>query len=173
MKLTLTAAEMLGLWRLHRAYGPPLADATVRRTDGIDTAALFTAEMNLWYRRLLLEAPPPLLAPCSPASALSFPHEGCAVAELPQGTVRVLEVRLGSWLRPATVVTDLSSPLLGRQLHRFTRATQASPVAFFDGRSLRLYPASPSDVLASLSCVVCTDGVYEFDDSALATLHPE
>lgn len=173
MKLTLTPAEMLGLWRLHHAYGPLPADALFTRTDGIDTDAVFTAEMNLWYRKLLLEAPPPLLAPRSLAPSLSFPEEGCAVAELPEGTLRVLDVRLSSWSRSPLILTDPSSPLLGLQLHRFTRATAASPVAFFHGSELRLWPAVPSDRLVTLSCAVCEDGVYEFDDSVLATLHPE
>ena len=173
MKLTLSVHEMLGLWRLHHAYGPLPADVLFTRTDGIDTDSIFTAEMNLWYRKLLLEAPPPLLAPRSLAPPLSFPEEGCAVAQLPQGVVRVLDVCLSSWSRPPVILTDPASPLLDRQLHRFTRATAASPVAFFHGGELRLWPAAPSDRLVALSCAVCEDGVYEFDDSALAMLHPE
>lgn len=174
MKLTLTTPEMLDLWRLHHAFSPPLADAVFRRNDGLDSDALFTVEMNLWYRRLLLEASPSMLAPRSLDLPLPPSQDGATVLTLPAGVVRVVCVRLASWLRPAVVVTDPASALLERQRHPFTRATTSSPLAFFYDGSLRLYPAATgSDSLARLDCIVCEDGVYEFDDSALATLHPE
>lgn len=175
MKLTLSTAEMLDLWRLHYACQPPLSDTVFLRNDRIDTSGLFTSEMNLWYRRLLLEASPSLLSPRSLDFPLPVADEGGATRlDLPAGVVRVLEVRLASWLRPATVVTDPASPLLLRQLHPFTRATPSSPLAFFSDGQLLLYPgAAPADSLAVLSCIIFEEDVYEFDDSALATLHPE
>lgn len=173
MKLTLNLAEMLDLWRLHYAGSPPLADAVFRRNDGIDSSAVYIAAINRWYARLLREAPASMLAPRRLDLPLPPPSAGAStVLSLPAGTVRVLEVRLASWLRPAEVITDPSSPQLPLQFHRFTRATAASPVAFFSGGELRLYPAATADDrLLSLDCAVCEDGLYEFDDSALACLH--
>lgn len=177
MKLKLTPAEMLDRWRLHAACSPPLTDASFRRTDGIDTDAIFTADMEHWYHRLLLEAPPSQLAPAELAAETLMPSTpdsgGATVLTLPAGVVRVLEVSLSSWLRPAVIVTDPDCALLARQLHPYTRATAACPVAFFTTGRLRLYPpAAPADRLETLSCVIHTPGIYEFDSSALSALHP-
>ena len=173
MKLHLDFSQILVLCRLHYAVSPPLAGGFCRRNPAIARTAESTPPINPRYSRLLREAPASMLAPSRLDLPLPPPSaDASTVLSLPAGTVRVLEVRLASWLRPAEVITDPSSPQLPLQLHRFTRATAASPVAFFSGGELRLYPAATAaDRLLSLDCAVCEDGLYEFDDSALACLH--
>jgi len=168
---------MLDLWRLHAAHMPPVADASCARADAIDSSAFFTAELNRWYRRLLLEAPDFILNVRDIAPQVVLPPAVAADAStplsLPESVVRVFSVRLRSWMRPARIATDPSDPLILRQLHPYTRATASRPVAIFSDGELRLYPAATAtDSVDSLRCVSFSDGVYEFDDSALAGIHP-
>lgn len=175
MILHLDRAQMLEQWRLHRAYLPKSSLTAVTRFDTIDTDAILEAEMDAWYRRQLLEAPPELLCPADLSGQVVFIGEkaadGSTPVSLPSSVVRVLDVRLRSWLRPAVPVTDPSDALVSLQLHPYTRATPSLPVALLCGSELRLYPgASDSDMLLSLRCVVLTEGLYEFDSSLLSSL---
>lgn len=174
MKLRLSPSQMLDLWRLHAAYMPSLNDAVFIRNDGIDTAAIHRAEMNRWYRRLLLEAPAEFLVPdeLSDAVALGTGPDGSTLISLPESVVRVLRVRLASWKANARIVTSPTHILAVRQRHPFTRATPSRPVAVFTDGELHLYPAAtPTDSLATLSCVSYSEDEYCLDDAALAELH--
>ncbi len=176
MLLHLTRPEMLDLWRQHRAFDPLRHDASVVRQDGIDIDSLLVAEMEKWYLDLLLTAPLTLLKVADiAASVMLTPADdsGGTVISLPPDIVRVVDVRLSSWVAPARVVTSPDSAVARRQLHPYTRATAAMPVAVFDGSSLRLYPASmASDFPAMLRCVRRVDGEYDFDEAALAGVAP-
>lgn len=180
MKLRLTPAQMLDVWRLHVGYVPPITNAVFTRNDGIDTDSLHRAEINEWYRRLLLEAPAERLDAEDLSQSVVLPtdadaSDGSTVIELPPSVVRILEVKLSSWRVPARIVTSPTHILAARQLHPFTRAGRNKPVALFFGGKLRLYPAArPSgDRIDSLSAVTCSADLYRFDDSALAALHPK
>ena len=185
MLLHLTRPEMLDLWRQHRAFDPLRHDASVVRQDGIDIDSLLVAEMEKWYLDLLLTAPTTLLKVADiAASVMLTPADdsGGTVISLPPDIVRVVDVRLSSWVAPARVVTSHAglpavplhhAAVARRQLHPYTRATAAMPVAVFDGSSLRLYPASTaSDFPAMLRCVRRVDGEYDFDEAALAGVAP-
>ena len=132
MKLHLTREEFLALWRTHRGYTPSVCgDACVQRSDGMDLDSILMAEMEEWYRKLLLEADESLLAPEDIAAdtAMPAPSGGSVTIHLPPGVLRVLCVRLSGWSRPACIVTDPDSPTAVSQLHPYTRACADSPVA--------------------------------------------
>lgn len=175
MILHLSPAGMLDLWRLHRHYAPPLEGATFVRNDGVDTAALFAADIDCWYRRLVTEGPESYLS-TEDFSRLVSPRlsaDGAAtLITLPAEVVRVTAVRLAGWKAQARIVTSPTHILAVRQLHPFTRATPSHPVAIFHDGELRLYPAAPAGELPlRLDCVCLREGEYTFDDSVLATLH--
>lgn len=131
--------------------------------------------MNLWYRRLLAEAPPEQLVADDMSNAVTFSDSsgGYTAVVLPPSVVRVLRVRLASWRTHARIVTSPTHILALRQRHPYTRATPSHPVALFHDGELRLYPAATSgDTLLTLSCVSYSEEEYRFDDSALASLHP-
>ena len=173
MLLRLTLPQMLDRWRLHSAYSPSLTDTTFRRNDGIDTDAIFTSEINAWYRRLLREAPSELLNSEDFASEAGLPEpvDGANVIPMPAEVVRVLEVRLSTWRTSARIVTSPTHILAERQRHPFTRATPSHPVAIFTDGYLHLYPAADStDSILTLRCITHRNGEYIFDDSLLSEI---
>ncbi len=175
MKLTLTRSEMLARWRLHRGYDIPHHDASVGRSDGIDLDSILEAEMDEWYRNLLLTAPLGLLAPVEKAGIIAVPGQGSVRMRLHLGetAVRIAAVRLSGWRCTATVVSDPLSPAAMRQLHPFTRASADAPVAVFDplGHTLDLYPYhSGTDKLETLRVVERCADTYSFDSSALSLI---
>ncbi|MCM1355468.1 MAG: hypothetical protein NC212_03575 [Staphylococcus sp.] len=176
MILHLSKAGMIDLWRLHRHYSPPLSDATFVRNDGVDTTAVFVAEIDCWYRRLVTEGPETYLSTEDFSDRVSpcLSDDGAAtVIPLPAEVVRVTAVRMPGWKAQARIVTSPAHILAVRQLHPFTRATPSHPVAIFHDGELRLYPAAPAgEVPLRLDCVCLREDEYAFDDSVLATLHP-
>lgn len=171
MKLHFTKTVFLDVWRELKGYAPLRNDATVVVShDGLDLDMALTAEMDDWYARLLREGEERYLAPedLSAETAVPPPVDGGVTLQLPEGTVRVLHVKLSGWLAEARVVTDPRCALAMRQLHPFTRATPRLPVAVVHpGGELALYPAGPLDAVERLVCVVERDGVYAMDRSAL------
>lgn len=178
MLLQLDSSRMLDLWRLHAAHLPSFSDSVMTRADNLDADSLFRAEIDRWYRRQLLEAPRCLLKITDLKSEVRYLNsaaaDGSTPITLPNSVVRVVAVRLRSWMRPARIATDPSDRLVLRQLHPYTRATASRPVALFCGNELRLYPpARPSDSIVTLDCVTLTEDLYEFDSSLLADIHPQ
>lgn len=175
MKLNLSPAQMLAQWRLHSAYSLPLTDAVCRRNDGIDSDAIMRVDIDAWYRRLLAEGEPGLLAPedlSRSVTSVACADDGCTLVTLPAEVVRVTEVRLSGWKCPARIVTSPTHILALRQMHPFSRATPSHPVAVFTGGALRLYPAgSPGDSLVTLRCVSLREDEYRLDESAFSQLH--
>ncbi len=175
MKTTLTRTEMLDRWRLHRGFDIPHFNAGASRTDGIDLDSILAAEMDEWYANLLHTAPVRHLAPVDIASSMaSAAGEGGVMRlNLSLSTVRVAAVRLSSWRRAATVVTDPSCRVAQNQFHPFTRASAHDPVAVFDpvGKTLDLYPChSRSDRIVTLSVVEFHPDEFSFDSSALSLI---
>lgn len=175
MHLRLTPSQMLDMWRLHVCYSPSVINAVFTRNDGIDTDSIHRAEINAWYRRLLLEAPKEQLVTVDLSTDLTLIASdiGATIIDMPSDVVRIVEVRLASWRKPARIVTSPTHILVERQNHPYTRATPSQPVALFFDSTLCLYPAAvEGDSLTTLSCVTFSDDEYAFDDSALASLHP-
>lgn len=170
MKQHFTKIEFLDVWRALRGYAPLRNDATVVRDDGVDLDMALTAEMDDWYGRLLREGEERYLAPedLSAETVMAAPVDGGLVLQLPQGTVRVLHVKLSGWQSEARVVTATRSALALRQLHPFTRASSAQPVAVMHpGGALALYPAGGTDAVERLEGVVAREGEYDMDTPAL------
>lgn len=171
MKLKMSRQEFLSRWRALRGYAPLRNDVSLSRSDGLDFDARLEAEMDGWYRRLVLEGDESLLAPeeLAPGVSLSAPADGCVTLTLPPHAARVTGVRLSGWRRAATVVTDPECNLALRQLHPYTRACEANPVAIvYPDGEMALYPASESDRLVSLRCAMMRDNEFAFDSAALA-----
>lgn len=173
MKMKLSRQEFLSKWRVLRGYAPLRDDVTVTRSDGLDFDAILESEMDAWYRRLLLEGDEWQLAPEELSSGVTLPPPsgGGVTFALPSEAVRVLRVRLSGWKRAATVVSDPAGTPALCQLHPYSRACTANPVAVVstDG-SVSLYPACESDRLVSLQCVMMRDGEFAFDSSALGSI---
>lgn len=170
MKLKFTRQEFLARWRALRGYAPLRNDVSLTRSDGLDFDGRLEAEMDCWYRRLLLEGDGSLLAPEELARgfALPAPSDGGVTVTLPREVIRVLRVKLSGWRCPATIVTDPESNMALRQLHPYTRACASSPVAvFYPDGDLALYPAASADMLVTLQCVMCRDDEFAFDSAAL------
>lgn len=177
MLLHLDRQQMLEQWRLHRSHLPSYSNSLLSRSDTLDSDSYFEAEMALWYRRILLEAPHQLLKVTDISGSIMFfkgaAADGATSITLPADVVRVTAIRLSSWMRPARIVTDPSDALILRQLHPYTRATSSRPVALHNDNQLRIYPAaSLSDNIITLSVITFTDGLYEFDSSLLSQIHP-
>lgn len=173
MKMHLSREQMLSLWRLFRLLEPIRSDVAVSRSDGIDLDSILLAEMELWYKKLLLNSPPHLLVAHDVASevTLSSAPGGALVVTLPEGTFRVLSVKLSDWESAAEIVAH-DSPEARCQLNPYSRAVPSSPVAVLSGDRLTLYPATSGSVLQELNCVIYTEGEYEFMREALATITP-
>ena len=170
MKVHYNEAQMLDAWRRLRGMTPLRDDLNAVRTDGIDFSSRLKAEMDAWYAEALEEAPPSLLAPEEGTELPVAVDRGAMRVELPEGTVRVLAVRLSGWNTAVSETVAPGSPAALMQLSEFTRACVDEPVAVFDraGRSLLLYPAVPGSTLERLSLVVRREGEYSFDRALLA-----
>ena len=90
MKLKMSRQEFLSRWRALRGYAPLRNDVSLSRSDGLDFDARLEAEMDGWYRRLVLEGDEPLLAPEELAAdvSLSAPADGCVTLTLPPHVAR-------------------------------------------------------------------------------------
>ena len=173
MKLKMSRQEFLSRWRTLRGYAPLRNDVSLSRSDGLDFDLSLEAEMDGWYRRLVLEGDVSLLAPEELAAGMSLPApaDGCVTLALPPHAVRVTGVRLSGWRRAATIVTDPECNLALRQLHPYTRACESNPVAvvYPDGE-MALYPACAADRLVSLRCAMMRDDEFAFDSAALGLI---
>lgn len=175
MKLTLTANEMLDIWRMRRALLPLREDCVVGRSDGIDVDMLLRYEMRQWYATLLDTAPPEMLVLTDIAREVApvLLDDGSVEVALPGGCRRVIEVMLEGWVRQATL-TRPETPLARRQANPYSRGRTEMPVAVVNSSRLTLYSA-PAGVarprLSRLLCVVEPDeGLYQLDERAIALI---
>lgn len=171
---TLSADEMLRLWKQTAMYETPRLDCSVERTDGIDLDAMLAARIDAWYARLLLEAPANALPLSEIAPMLTPVTLPCGAAEvsLPEGTVRVVSVMMDGWTRPAAVTADPLSPIALRQLNPFGRSGCAAPVAVVYPDSRMMLYSPPAGIKPSLSSVTAVikpaDGSYLMTDALLS-----
>lgn len=134
------------------------------------------AEIEEWYTRLLLTAPPDMIDPVDYAGRVTLPPDvdGGVTISLPAEAVRLLSVRLMGWWCDARIVTDPGevSSLLALQVDPYTRATPMRPLALArPGGFVTLYPAGPGDAAETLLCAARhPDGTYRFSDAALPSL---
>lgn len=177
MKLTLTAAEMLDLWRLRRALLLLREDCAVERRDGIDLDRLLHAELRAWYSNLLDTAPVEMLVLTDIARdvAPALHADGHLTVTLPTGCRRVVEVEVEGWSRAATL-TASDTPLALRQDNPYCRGRVDAPVAVVHPERLVLYSAPPGDVKPRLRRLLCImepeEGMYELDERAISLIPP-
>ena len=178
MKLTLTQAQMNERWlTLRRLNTVPLA-AVVSRNDGVDMDMIVTEEVKKWYFNLLLTAPEHMLAPRDIEDGLEVRPDGRGGAQVvvPPEVVRILSIRMRGWNAPARLLHDNAFPegtirrVRRRQSSPLTMSGPDDPTALMHSNVISLYPYIADDELLTFRAVVMTDGIYEFDSSALSTI---
>ncbi len=173
MKLRLTQAEMLAQWKMRRYLEPLRADCQMSRSDGIDLDAYCVMEMRKWYLELLSTASVDYLVPTDMTltATLRRGEGNRGLITLPQGTLRIIRVKLSGWQRDAMVVTDPASALARRQYNRFSCGGVERPVALWGGDGLLELFSLPSlngvPVVEALTVIVDPgEERYEFDERA-------
>lgn len=175
MKLTLTAAEMLDLWRLRRALLPLREESVVERRDGIDFDRLLHAELRAWYSNLLDTAPVDMLVLTDIARdvAPALQADGRMTVTLPSGCRRVVEVEAEGWTRAATIAMA-GSPLALQQDNPYSRGRVDAPVAVLHPGRLVLYSTPPGGGKPRLRRLLCVmepeEGMYELDERAISLI---
>ncbi|MCM1521430.1 MAG: hypothetical protein NC039_02115 [Muribaculaceae bacterium] len=176
--LILTLPQMLDRWKLHHGL-LPLADSSavsLATPDAADT--LLTAQIEEWYMRLLLTAPPHLIDPVDYSNRVALPEpvEGGVTVTLPPEALRLISVRLVGWWCDARIITDPDEgeSILSLQHDPYTRATPFTPIAIVrPGGRIMLYPAGAGATAQSLLCAARhSDGTYHFHEAALGEIMP-
>lgn len=175
---TFTKEEMLERWK--RAYGlvasPGLSG--MRDSTALDTYLL--DEIDVWYDRLLLTAPPGLLPRedvAAEASAMWL-TSNCAEVRLPGRGVRPLRLRMEGWTRETARFEEPGSVRASMQTLQWARATPSLPVAvLFPGRieahgfqsaEAHGFQSAEAPAVTLLEMVVRPkDGTYVLDTSLL------
>lgn len=177
MRLRLTQADMLAQWKMRRYLEPLRTDCLISRSDGIDLDAYCVMEMRRWYLDLLATAPVEFLVPTDlTLTAVLRRGEGNrGLVAMPEGTLRVVRVKLSGWQRDATVVTDMGSPIARRQHNRFSCGGVEQPVALWSGDgSLELFSLpslNGTPVVEALTAIIDPGPeIYEFDERAWCLL---
>lgn len=154
--ISLSAGQLIARRKLAGFFEPLHSDAEITCDDGIDLDTLIRQQTDAWYSRMLLTAPLEILPLTDIASQLTMSRtaDGAGLVSLPPGTVRVAEVTMEGWLRPAAVITDPASAEALAQINPFSRGTASHPVAVVHpGGRLMLYTPPrqairPSSLLA-------------------------
>ncbi len=178
MKLTLTQAQMNERWLALRRLNTLPLEAVVNRNDGVDMDMIVTEEVKKWYFNLLLTAPERMLAPVDIEDGLQLLPDGRGGARVvvPPEVVRIISVRMRGWYAPARLLHDNAYPpevirrTRRRQMSQLTMSSPADPVAIMHSNVINLYPYIDDDELHTLRVVTMTDGIYQFDSSALTTI---
>lgn len=163
---TLGRDAMLELWRLVRHFEPLAPGATASRADGTDLDALLLADIDRWYAACFATLPDSQLpqADFAAETEIELDSTGAGTVALPARCLRVVEVMLTGWARPATV-TEAGSALAAEQSSRYTRGARVDPVAVVSPAAceMRLYtPPSGTRRLARLIGVAWpADGTYD------------
>lgn len=178
MKINMDTAAMLGMWRRLRGYGPGRGDTGEGAVtyDGIEPGEALQGEMDMWYARLLREAPEWMLD-VADLSGAATPRpdgrEGVLRVKVPSIAVRVLRVKLESWTEAVESVARPGDEAALMHLHPFAMATVHDPVAIDCGDgTMALCPGRPGDRVEILDCVTQVGGEYRMDTAALATIEP-
>ena len=173
--MSLSAQEMLDLWKLRSGYVVARRDCEVERTDGVDLDGMLMSQIGQWYAGLLATAPVDWLPVEDVAArvAVEADAEGVVAATLPGCCVRPVAWRLRGWSRDVTTFHDAGSAEALRQGVRWLRGNACRPVAVAEATGLRLYSIVPGTqpVVERALCVVRpADGVFTFATAALATI---
>lgn len=166
---------MLAQWKLRRGFEPLRADCVITRSDGVDLDALLRLEIRDWYLSLLNTAPIEMLATTNIASeiALAKKDDSTATVILPQNCRRIVEFQLSGWDRPARIIDDVDSYDALLQHNPFSRGGCAQPVVVKHHNMLYIYslPQGNVSITRAMAVMEPTDGTYEMDEAALATIN--
>lgn len=176
MKTTIPKSEMAARYRLFAGLVHSREDCTVEYTDGLALDAMIGDSLRRAYVRLLREAPRGLLAVEDVASAFGSPEslrEGLAVLRLPEACVRLFELRLEGWTRPAEVEPSEALPaMLMAADNIYTSPAPGAPRAVLgpDGRSVYLHPMTSRAVTLARGVLDPGPERFTLDEAALTPL---
>lgn len=173
---SLSASEILSLWKLNRLYEPPRIDCSITRIDSVDTDSIVDFAIRRWYLEMLDSLPAEALPIVDVTSelALSRTPSGAGLVSLPDSVYRLSAIRLNSWHAPATIATA-GSRLARAQSSPYSRAGASAPVAVHYGRFIHLFtPAHGTDSIASASAILYpTQESYLFTPRMLSLICPD
>lgn len=161
MIIELTEQQMVDKWLLRKGFEPLRSDCQIVRSDGVNLREIARQECELWYEKILREAPAELLPTENLANDSSIVLSTCIAGSilftLPERVVRPVGVKLSSWFRAADVV-DEDSAAARLQYNPYLRGGMEHPVAVHHKLQHRLELFSPVyndfDTLNTLICVV-------------------
>lgn len=142
----LTLDELREIVKMRLGMIATRSDCTLLAVDGIDLTSWLDAQIKIWYSQYLATAPDADLpiSEIGRRTELTYDAQGIATAELPTGTIRVLEVKLSGW---AYAVRPIPSAEAQKRLQRlgnpYCLPTATDPLAVenADG-SLTLAPCT-------------------------------
>lgn len=150
MKITLTKNEMLGRCRLAEGFEHLRSDCTVEATAGVALDPLLAEELRRRYTELLAQGPRELLVVEDMGATMgeaAYHSGGTGIIRLPADCVRLFEISLEGWERPAAVEPAKGlEAMLMRADNAYTAPTTDRPSAALgsDGRTVYVHPASGS-----------------------------
>lgn len=170
-----TLEYLVAEWKMRRGLIPLRIDATIRRQDAFEIDEYARRVIDGWYDRLLATAPPEMLEveDITDRVTIEQPTHGVAVMTLPDNCVRLVEVMMTAWERPA-IITGPGSSIAKRQSSPLGRGGACNPVAVTEGCGrVRLYSfrngsqAVPGRVLGVLRP---PEGIYRCARASLESL---
>lgn len=186
MKITLTQAQMLSLWRRAQGLEPMAAAVSLEQWDSIDTEAQLALRMRQWYLRLLDTGDETLVATSDISSEITMRRVGVGVyaAVLPASCRRLLRLSITDDCGTSMVIPEIGAlSEAAATRYRRRRANPWGAPAFVPirarvcGHNL-IVTCGPgpegADTLPIVSEAVAVidpgDETYILDEAALATI---
>lgn len=176
MKITLSKGEMLKRFRLAGGLEPLRSDCTVELTDGVALDQMLEEALRRGYAELLARAPQELLATEDVGAALTTVRagrEGLGIVSLPDGCVRLFEIEMEGWDRPAAVEgpEGLAGMLMSLD-NVFTTGTPERPRAALgpDGRTVYVHPLTARKVAGARGVLDPGPEKFTLDEAGLSEL---
>lgn len=186
MKITLTQAQMLSLWRRAQGLEPTAAAVSLEQWDSIDTEAQLALRMRQWYLRLLDTGDETLVATSDISTQISLRRvgDGLYAATLPATCRRLLRLNITDECGTSMVVPDADAvPETAVTRYHRRRANPWGAPAFVPvracvrGHSLVVacgHGPGGADTLPAVSEAQAVidpgDETYILDEAALATI---
>lgn len=186
MKITLTQAQMLALWRQAQGLQPTAAAVTVEQWDSIDIETQLAIRMRQWYLRLLDSADERLLSPTDISAQLTLTRlsEGTYAATLPFGCRRLLRLQIEdaggrSLVIPQPIEYDIrhDTRYRRRRANRYAAEAYIPPRARVCGPRLVVMCDHGAAGAEALPTILAADAIidpgedtYVLDEAALATI---
>ena len=186
MKITLTQAQMLSLWRRAQGLEPTAAAVSLEQWESIDTEAQLALRMRQWYLRLLDTGDETLVATSDISAQISLRRvgEGVYAATLPSACRRLLRFNITDDCGTSMVmptIEDISEKAVTRYRRRRANPWGASAFvparAIVRGQSLIVAcgcgagGAETLPVVSEAHAVIDPgDETYVLDEAALATI---